>query len=182
MSAREDVVRWARQIVQRKGAPPHELLGVPAGAGADVAQRAFHAIARIAHPDLHRRALPPDELELVTTAYARVAGAYHDLRHQRPQPGRAAPVTAPPAGATARPAITPGSAHPSAGARPGAAGPASAMNSKALLYFRKAELALKRGDLAGARLQLKLAIAGDPQSAFLRSALAELDAELARQS
>ena len=52
------------------------------------------------------------------------------------------------------------------------------MNPKAQLYYRKAELALKRGDLKGAVLQLKLAIAADPQSAFLRTALVEVETEV----
>jgi hypothetical protein len=47
-----------------------------------------------------------------------------------------------------------------------------------LLYFRKAELALKRGDLKAAVLQLKLAIAAESSSSFLRNALAEVEAEL----
>jgi len=51
------------------------------------------------------------------------------------------------------------------------------MSSKALIYYRKAELCLRRGDLKGAVLQLKMAIASDPQSTFLRSALAEVEDE-----
>ena len=61
------------------------------------------------------------------------------------------------------------------------AGGAPRMNSKALIYYRKAELALRRGDLAGAVLQLKMAIASDPQSAFLRSALTEVEAEVTKK-
>ncbi|MDQ3368251.1 MAG: hypothetical protein M3680_22735, partial [Myxococcota bacterium] len=67
-------------------------------------------------------------------------------------------------------------AAPAAGQPPGAA----AMSSKALIYYRKAELALRRGDLRGALLQLKMAIAADPQSTFLRSALSEVEAEVAK--
>ena len=52
------------------------------------------------------------------------------------------------------------------------------MTPKALLCYRKTELCLRRGDLSGAVLQLKLAIACDPQSAFLRTALAEVEAEV----
>ena len=52
------------------------------------------------------------------------------------------------------------------------------MNSKALLYYRKAELALRQGDLRAATLNLKMAIAADPQSPFLRSALTEVETEL----
>ena len=52
------------------------------------------------------------------------------------------------------------------------------MSPKALVYYRKAELCLKRGDLKGASLQIKLAIAADPASGFLRSALAEVELEV----
>ena len=57
---------------------------------------------------------------------------------------------------------------------------AQALPPRAQVYYRKAELALKRGDLKGAVLQIKLAIATDPQSAFLRAALTEVEAELAK--
>jgi hypothetical protein len=52
------------------------------------------------------------------------------------------------------------------------------MSPRALTYYRKAELALRRGDLKSAMLQIKMAIAADPTSQFLRAALAEVDAEL----
>ena len=52
--------------------------------------------------------------------------------------------------------------------------PAHAMNARALSFYRRAEGALKTGDKSAAMLQLKMAIAADPKSAFLRAALAEL--------
>ncbi len=58
------------------------------------------------------------------------------------------------------------------------AGANQQMNSRALVYYRKAEIALRRGDLKGALLQIKMAIASDPSSAFLRTALAEVETEL----
>lgn len=160
MSARSDVLLWAQRVLSRKDAAPHVLLELPADAGADAIQEAFHAIARMAHPDLHRATLDAAELELVTEAYARAAAAYQDLRRPGP-PG------------------APGARGKSA-THSGAAGAAGAMSSKALVYYRKAELALRRGDLRGAALQLKLAIASDPHSPLLRTALAEVEAELAK--
>ena len=56
-------------------------------------------------------------------------------------------------------------------------GVAGAMSSRALVYYRKAELCLKRGDLRGATLQLKMAIGTDPASTFLRTALHEVEVE-----
>jgi hypothetical protein len=221
VSTRSEVLLWAQRVVARRGQPAHVLLELPADAGADDAQAAFHKIARTAHPDLHRNGLTAEELEMVTSAYASVAGAYQELRTRTmqttrmkpigradetpvsvaapaPTPGRPAsgatppggtrtaprPTATPPGGSpTARPAGAPPAAAPRpapAPAAPIAPGtkPEGAMSQKALLYYRKAELALKRGDLKGAILQLKLACATDPTSQFLRSALAEVETEV----
>src|SRR5262249_16928544 len=130
-------------------------------------------IAKLAHPDLHRHALTPEELETVTLAYSKAAGAYQDMKSQfhgrRPPPAEAVRVSP-----TAPVPAAPGADK----AVPVTAG--SQMSSKALVPYRKAELSLRRGDLRGAVLQLKMAIASDPQSAFLRTALAEVEAELAK--
>ncbi|MEO7729458.1 MAG: hypothetical protein ABIY55_00690 [Kofleriaceae bacterium] len=181
MSTRTDVLLWAQRVVARKAAAPYMILEIAAGAGVDVAQEAFHKIARLAHPDLHRTVLTADELELVTTAYARAAAAYQAIRSQRPPTARAplAPAQQPAGVAPTIPIPSSpmsGKAVPVQDAPPG--NPAQAMTSKALLYYRKAELALRRGDLTGALLQLKMAIASDPQSQLLRSALAEVEAEV----
>ncbi len=178
MSARLDVLLWAQRVVGRKAATPHQLLELPAGATAEAAQDAFHKIARMAHPDLHRNGLTPDELELVTTAYARAAAAYHDLRARTPT---APPPRAPtPALRHHHDSTIPASPPPVAGPTGGLPA-AQAMSSKALIYYRKAELCLRRGELTGAVLQLKMAIASDPQSALLRSALAEVQAEVGKK-
>jgi len=178
-------------------------------AGADEVQAAFHKIARTAHPDLHRHGLTSEELELVTSAYATVAGAYQELRSkvipttrmqplrrpdQMPAPTAPAPSAAPaaePPAAPARSAPRQTAAPPPATSTPVSGTPAvlppgmkaeQAMSSKALLYFRKAELALRRGDLRGAILQLKLACATDPASQFLRTALVEVETEVRKST
>jgi hypothetical protein len=219
MSVRSEVLLWAQRVVARgTTTPAHVLLEVKSDASIEEAQDAFHKIARMGHPDLHRASLTPEELELVTTAYARVAGAYQELRSKnahttrmrplkddpppprssssdkipaiRPQaktPEGTPPITRP--GAQTPSGMKPiqrtptmqgtgvGSPSPSQSA-PGAPGP---MNSKALIYYRKAELCLRQGDLKTAVLNMKMAIAGDPQSTFLRTALAEIEAELAKK-
>ncbi|MGE5182305.1 MAG: hypothetical protein ACM31C_09600 [Acidobacteriota bacterium] len=161
---------WAQRICSNRHAPAHQLLEIKKDASLEDAQAAFHKIARIAHPDLHRNTLSPDELEMLTTAYATVANAYQSFRTQTAGTPPIRPIK--PADTTARVPVTP------SGAAPAAAGAAQQMSTKAVVYYRKAELALKRGDLRGATLQLKLAIAADPQSPFLRTALAEVEAEL----
>jgi hypothetical protein len=194
MSVRSDVLLWAQRVIARQAAPAHQILEIAAGSGLPAAQEAFHKIARMAHPDLHRTGLTPDELELVTTAYGRAAAAYQEIRSEQQLAARMRPIrglgsdpalvppttpvpTSPPLPrAAAQPAHPPVS-HPDH--RP--ANPAHAMTSRALLYYRKAELGLRRGDLTGAVLQLKMAIASDPQSQFLRSALAEVEAEVGKK-
>jgi hypothetical protein len=184
MSARADVLLWAQRVLGRQGATACQILDIAAGSGPDAAQEAFHKIARMAHPDLHRRTLPADELELVTTAYARAAAAFLELRGSRMSTTRIKPI---------RDAIHPGSPVPTTTVIPTSpspnkavaadtpANPVQMMNGKALIHYRKAELALRRGELTGAVLQLKMAIASDPQSAFLRSALSEVETEVSKK-
>jgi hypothetical protein len=202
VSARTEVLLWAQRVLARKGGPAHILMELKETATPDDAQEAFHKIARFAHPDLHRHGLNADELELVTSAYAAVAGAYMELRSRakltrspaKPAartddtpaaPAAAAPARTPPGGSPAAPPPPASSSDGDAGAgiaelieNLSPANAAQHMAAKAIPYARKAEAALKRGDLKSALLQLKLAVSADGASAFLRSALAEVDAEL----
>ncbi len=170
MTARSDVLLWAQRVVAMKQATAHQLLELPKTATVEDAQAAFHKIAKMAHPDLHRHGLTPDELELVTTAYAAVAGAYQSFRVQQTATTRMRPIKA-----EATVAATPSGVAPTGNA-------ANQMSSRALVYYRKAELALKRGDLTSAMLQLKMAIGADPASAFLRTALHEVESEVRKTS
>jgi len=185
MSARTDVLLWAQRVVARKTASAYQILEVAAGCTMEAAQDAFHKIARLAHPDLHRTTLSPDELELVTQAYSRAAAAYQEIRVQNRTTTKMIPLQrladpAPVAHTTVIPtSLSPNKAVPLPDAQP--INPARAMTSKALIYYRKAELCLRRGELTGAVLQLKMAIASDPQSPFLRSALAEVQAEVTKK-
>lgn len=181
MSARSDVLLWANRIVNKGNAAPHHLLEIREGAGLDEAQAAFHKVAKMGHPDLHRASLAPDELETVTSAYAKVAGAYQEFRMMRMQTTKLPRTNIKPP--TAAPVNTMPDAGQTSDAKPmGLQGTAAAMNSKALVYYRKAEGALRRGDLKGAVLQIKMAIAADPLSGLLRSALTEVESEIAKGS
>jgi len=183
VSVRTEVLLWAQRIVAKKGAAPHVLLDIKAEAALDEAQAAFHKIARMAHPDLHRNTLTAEELETVTLAYSRVAAAYQDFRTQRMQSARARAIKDADAGVTVTRQIPKMHTDPPpiAGSVTPASQASASMSSKALVYYRKAELALRRGDLRGAVLQLKMAIAADPQSAFLRTALAEVEVEVGKK-
>ena len=164
MSAAKEVLLWAQRVVGKKGSPANQILELPTTATLEHAQTAFHKIARNAHPDLHRHHLSPEELELITSAYSAAAAAYQAYRSQTMDTARMQPLkAAAPDGATQKTGVQ------------------AQMSSRALVYYRKAELSLKRGDLRGALLQLKLAIASDPQSAFLRTALAEVETEVLKK-
>jgi hypothetical protein len=183
MSARADVLLWAQRVIGRKGATACQILDIAPDAGPAAAQQAFHKIARLAHPDLHRRTLTPEELELVTTAYARAAAAYQELRGYRGTTARMPAMRDPAASPVPTTTVIPTSppSHKAMAVLDEPVGDAQRMTSRALIYYRKAELALRRGDLTGAVLQLKMAIASDPQSSFLRSALAEVEAEVGKK-
>jgi tetratricopeptide (TPR) repeat protein len=184
MSVRASVLLWAQRVVARKDGPAHQVLEIAPDAGLEAAQEAFHKIARLAHPDLHRTALDANELELVTTAYARAAAAYQEFRAKYSS-ARLRPVREP----GSSPAVAPTTVIPTSAAPNKAVAlpdepplsAAQAMTSKALIQYRKAELCLRRGDLTQAVLHLKMAIACDPQSALLRSALAEVQAEVGKK-
>jgi len=189
MSARTDVLLWAQRVVARQPGSAHQILEVAAGCSLEAVQEAFHKIARLAHPDLHRTTLAPEELELVTQAYSRAAAAYQELRMQKRTTTRMQPLTHEAIAAPRHGGVPPTTVIPTAPPAhkavtqplPVAVNPTHAMSSKALIYYRKAELSLRRGELTAAVLQLKMAIASDPQSAFLRSALSEVETELAKK-
>ena len=163
MSAAKEVLLWAQRVVAKKGSPANQILELPSTATLEHAQTAFHKIARTAHPDLHRAHVTTEELELITSAYAAAAAAYQAYRSQTMETTRMQPLK---------------SAAPDGAPKTGVQ---SQMSSRALVHYRKAELALKRGDLTGALLQLKMAIASDPQSQFLRTALAEVESEVGKK-
>jgi hypothetical protein len=181
---------WAQRVLAKSGAPAHQLLEVRADAPPDVVSDAFQRVARMAHPDLHRANLDAAELEIVTSAYSRVAGAYQEMRTARQTTARIKPIGKDePQSIVAQrlsgqiKAQTPSAGVPQADApvTPNSGAAAQSMNSKAIIYYRKAEMALRRGDLRGATLQMKMAIAADPGSTFLRSALGEMEKELTKK-
>ena len=168
MSTRTEVLLWAQRVLARKGSPAHVLLDLKQGATAEEAQEAFHGLARTAHPDLHRQALSAEDLETVTSAYALAAGAYQTLRTQVMTTQRMKPL---------KPSDLPSGANAEPAAPVSNLSAAQSMTPKALVYYRKAELALRRGDVKSALLQVKMAIASDPASTFLRTVMAEIELE-----
>ncbi len=190
MSVRSDVLLWAQRVIAKSGSPAHQLLEVPAHAPPDVVSDAFQKIARMAHPDLHRANLDAADLELVTSAYSRVAGAYQEMRSARQATQKIAPVgkDEPQSLIAHRMSSQVKAQTPNTGvltgdapATPSSGVAAHSMNSKALIHYRKAELALRRGDLRGGVMQMKMAIAADPGSTFLRTALGEMEKELTKK-
>ena len=144
---------------RRRAPPPHQLLEIPRRrrprrrAGSVPQDRAHRA----SRSPSHRRSRPTSS-SCVTAAYATVANAYQTFRSQAMQTHRA--IKRP-----ERPATVSGAGdavwhrpRPRQRRR-------QRCRRKALVYYRKAELALQARRLKGALLQLKMAIATDPQSA-----------------
>ncbi len=190
MSATAAVMSWVMHVEANARAAPHELLGVPPTATPDVVQSAFYAVAKQSHPDRFRNLLTPPQLERLTRAYSRIADAYAtmggrvrrnpatltNLTAQGSSPGVAAAAGAMPVfRAVAPTTVPPPLPKADSASAPTEPNTANQMNSKALPYFRRAETAFAANDLTTARLQLRLAIAADPASAYLRRVLAELD-------
>ncbi|HUQ08301.1 MAG TPA: DnaJ domain-containing protein [Kofleriaceae bacterium] len=181
-----------------------DWLEIPPTASSTAIQEAYHHVARTRHPDLFRSLDPKTLDRLVrmygriTAAYAdlkepeKCAAYLRELRGPKPQsipppprtgvpvapPTRAAPITTPPATAGDPYPTPPKPGHVTQPIprvqRDGPIDPASAMNPRALAFYRRAEGAQRTGDKAAALLQIKMAIAADPKSTFLRAALAEL--------
>jgi hypothetical protein len=170
------VLAWAQRIVKKGNhLGPTHLLEVREQATLDEAQNAFHKIARVAHPDMHRTTMTADELDMLTSAYSRVSAAYQEFKSRRLGGRPSAPGMD---GKTPPPQLRgiSGIAPPPQPAKPTAKAPL--MAPKAMLYYRKAESALRQGDFRTALLQLKMAIAADPQSPVLRQALTEVESEI----
>jgi curved DNA-binding protein CbpA len=163
-----------------------ELLDTTPAATARQIQEAFHARAAQLHPDLYRlmEPLTAADRERLQTIYGRMAQAYVTLRDPAEREayerriGSVAPAAAPPA-AEAAPSTATATTTATAPAPP-ATGPAPALAGKALTHFRRAQTALRAGDIPAAVLNLKLALASQPDSAFLRDALREAQAVLKR--
>jgi len=181
---RLEVAIWARRICTARTAEPHVMLNIAADASLELAQQAFHAIARVAHPDVHRTTASPEELEVITTAFALVAASYQTFRSQRTStkmatvkvPQRSNPPSAgPPTKLAPQAAVI----LPEKGGAPISA---PQMSQRAMIHYRKAEQALRRGEIPAAVLHMKMAIAADPQSAFLRQAMKEVEGELGKKA
>ena len=181
-----------------------DWLEIPPTASSTAIQEAYHRIARTRHPDLFRQLDPKlmDRLVRmygrVTAAYAdlkepeKCAAYLRELRGPKPQtiqpptslvhPLTArtaerltnAAVAAPTPPRPARESEPPPAPPAQPRTRTGPMDPAASMNARALAFYRRAEGAQRTGDKAAALLQIKMAIAADPKSTFLRAALLEL--------
>ncbi len=184
-----EVMTWVMRLEATPAAAPHEILSITATASADEIQLAFYDAAKKAHPDRFRTVLSPPQMDRLIRAYSRVTEAYGVLTGRVRRSPVATPPTAttptrmPPTATTPPPSATtttgatasaPRAARPTTPAQLNAE-LAQQMNHKALPYFRRAEAAFANNDAKAAGLQLRLAIAADPISAYLRRVLHELE-------
>jgi DnaJ-class molecular chaperone len=133
-----------------------ELLDVERTADGDAIQRAFHRIAARMHPDRHRAHITPAQHERLNIVYGRIAEAYRVLRSDLARQQYLAQLAA------------------SDGTQGTVGGEDAArlLGPKAQRLYRRAQAELRRGDVASAVLNLKMALRADPGSALLVQALA----------
>ena len=137
-----------------------ELLDVKSNAGDHDIREAFHQMASRLHPDLYRNELTERDHERLNIVYGRLAQAYMILRdhEERDKYVRTLNKDEPAAAKTAN------------------SDPASAvalLSPKAQRHYRRAQASLRMGNVAAAILSLRMALASDPKSSFLRSALSK---------
>jgi DnaJ-class molecular chaperone len=138
-----------------------DLLDISPDASYAQIQGAFHHMAQRLHPDLYRTQLSETDHERLTIVYARIAEAYRALRteHDRKEYLKTAKRDQ----------------EEGRGPTGGAEDAAALLNPKAQRLYRRAMSALQSGDKVSAKLNLKMAIAMAPKSAFLRETLAGID-------
>jgi len=143
-----------------------EMLDIAPGASADDIQRAYHVVAARMHPDHHRAHLTAEQYERLNIVYGRITEAYRCLRNPRERQAYEEQL------ATQNEA-------PAAAARGGDAA-VDLLSPKAQRLYRRAQAALRTGDHASALLNLRMALRAAPDSALLKSKLAEIRAGKAR--
>jgi hypothetical protein len=135
------------------------------------------AKARRNRPAMTATSAPATEAPARTTAAPPAPAAAPPAPTAAPRPTAPRPTAAPPPQARdPKRTVTPHAEKLAPGDKPSLPiGPANAMSPKALGHYRRAELAMLRGNATEALLHLRMAVASDPQSAFLREVLAQLD-------
>lgn len=163
------LIAWLRQMgpkVDTMG--PFELLDTSPTDDMERIRDAYHRVAATRHPDLFRGRLGQAEAETLMRLFARVTGAYAELRDPEVRKkfgARPARMPTPPAG---MPALKPGDTP--TGLRK--------ISPRALSHVRRAEALLKTGDFGSAILHLRMAVAAEPNVKELRKMLSDTEAQL----
>jgi hypothetical protein len=156
------LIAWLRKVGPKvDGLGPFELLELSPTDDVDRIRDAYHRVASTRHPDLFRGKLGAAEAEMLMRLFARVTGAYAQLRDPAERKKHGARPTPAKAGATATP---PGGVRK--------------LSPRALSHVRRAEALLATGDAASAILHLRMAVAAEPGVRELRQMLAETEARL----
>ena len=146
----------------------YDLLQVETSATADEVRRAFHAFAAKFHPDRFAGA-PPEKQERAAHIYRRGAEAYRVLLD--PEQRRAYDAQR----ARGKLRLDPEEKTDRGGAPTGSL---AIRSPRARPFAQKAVEAVKKGDWATARLNLKLALQHEPGNALLEARLAEVEQNL----
>jgi DnaJ-class molecular chaperone len=135
-----------------------ELLDINSTAGDHEIREAFHQMASRLHPDLYRSGITERDHERLNIVYGRIAQAYMILRDPDERKKYVRTL------AREKPAVAEGQSD--------LASAVALLSPKAQRHYRRAEAALRTGNKASAVLSLRMALASDPKSSFLREQLA----------
>jgi len=181
---------------------PFEWLEIAPTASSVAVQEGYHRVARTRHPDLFRLSLDPAEMDRLVRMYSRVSWAYAELRDPdrcaaalRYLRGTGSHATAvDPRGTGSFPTISDPRRRTGTGDVPSVAtnpprpapdtraaataprgDPPTTMNPRAATFYQRAMAAQQSGDPVSAALNLRMALAADPSSTFLRDAVAAFE-------
>ena len=138
-----------------------ELLDINSDAGDHDIREAFHQMASRLHPDLYRKEISPIDHERLNIVYGRLAQAYMILRDPEERERYVRTLV------REKPTAAEGESD--------TASAISLLSPKAQRHYRRAEAALRTGNTTSAILSLRMALARDPKSSFLREALANAE-------
>ena len=128
--------------------------------------------ARVLRDVRERRASQPPEATAATDREETTDPGLRQQRRARTTVPTDPPSLTPPPMSVEQPAGAPAAAprpRPVTG---------TTLNARALGFYRRAEAALRVGDVAGALLNLRMALAAEPTSQFLKDAIAEAQRQL----
>ncbi len=155
---KEELLAYLRRVEPRLARMSHfDLLDIDHTASEVELQHAYHQMAARLHPDMYRLVLAPADLERLSIVYGRIADAYLVLRDPLQRDRYLVEQS------RSYDAEREGDVDPTAAA--------ALLSPRAKQHYRRAQAALRAGEVASAILSLRMALSHNPHSALLREIL-----------